>query len=382
MSMKVNVRPVKGHKVYNYRVTYPDGNKRRSKGFKMRKDAESWAKDKRDEIVATGTAEGAITREERRAVMMFRDAVASMHDHQGTLTDAVSLYLEHVSLNERAMTCREVADRHVDRLHTEKKSKRHINTTKSLTGRFNAEYGDRMASDITTEIVDDFLTHLNRSATTMKNYKTAISGMFSHAVRLKAATHNPASDALRIKRIKKEPGILTVQQLVAMLGASTDRYLPALAISFFTGIRASEIEQLDWRQIDFDEGYIEIKAPVAKKDRRRFVPITDNLRAWILPHRKKQGLVIQSPQIHRTERERAMKIAGINPWPSNAGRDSYASYHLAEFNDVGATAFNMGKKNPSDVYEDYRALVKPKDAHTYWSIVPEKAPNITDIKAS
>lgn len=381
---KVTVSEIHNHPTYSYRVRYTEGSKRKDKYFKVKTGAagaETWAKEKRREQAQMGNAEEAITKEERRAIMAFREAVGDMHDHNGTLSDAVEHYLKHISITERSMTCSDVANRLIDRLEMEGKEDRHINGTRSLMSRFNAEYGDRMAADITTEIVDDFLMHLKLSPVTVDNYRRAISGMFSHAIRLKAATENPASEAIRAKKIKQEPGILTPPQLAAMLAAATDRYLPALAISFFSGIRASEIEELRWENIDFDEGHIEIKATVAKKDKRRFVPIEDNLRAWILPHRKKRGLVIESPQIHRTERESAMEIAGVNPWPANAGRHSYGSYHLAEFNDAGKTAFNMGKKNPTELYEDYRALVKPKDAHTYWSIVPQKVANVTDIKA-
>ena len=379
---KVTVSKVKHRPTTPYRVRYVEGGKRKDKFFKVKTGeggADQWAKDKLAEQAKLGTAEGPITREERRAVMTFRDAVEEMTGDRPSLTDAVGHFLGHLSITNKPMLCSDVADSLIDRLEKEGKSKRHIDSTRNRMVRFNAEYGDRMAGDINTEIVDDFITHLGVASVTMLNYRLALSSMFAHAIRLKAASENPVADAMRPKALKKEPGILTNQQLVAMLAAATDRYLPALAISFFSGIRASEIEDLKWENIDFDEMHIEIKTTVAKRDMRRFVPISDNLRAWILPHRKNQGLVIQSPQIHRTERERATAIAGID-WPANAGRHSYASYHLAAFNDVGKTAFNMGKKNPTDVYADYRALVKPKDAATYWSIRPEAVDNVTSIK--
>ena len=378
---KVTVQEI-NHSIYSYRVRYTEGGKRKDKYFKVKtgeKGANQWAQAKRKEQAELGTAEESITKEERRAVMTFRDAVGEMTEDKPSLTDAVGHFLGHLSVTNKPMLCSDVADSLIDRLEKEGKSKRHMDSTRNRMEKFNAEYGDRMAGDITTEIVDDFITHLGVAPVTVRNYRIALSGMFTHAIRLKAASENPVAEAIRPKVVKKEPGILTNQQLVALLAAATDRYLPALAISFFSGIRASEIEELKWENIDFDEEHIEIKAPVAKKEMRRFVPISDNLRAWILPHRQNQGLVIQSPQIHRTEREKATSIAGID-WPTNAGRHSYASYHLAAFNDAGKTAFNMGKKNPTELYADYRALVKPKDAATYWSIRPEAVDNVTSIK--
>jgi len=382
MSIKVNVRPVKGHHIYNYRVTYPDGDKRRSKGFKMKKDADVWAKEKLNEIEAVGSTDASITKEERRAVMMFREAVADHHGDKPDLTGAVQYFLNHLDSTNKPTSCAEVAAKLIDRLEAEGKSKRHIDSTRNRLDRFNAEYGDRMASDITTDIVDDFITHLGVAPKTMSNYRLAISGLFTHAVRMKAATENPATDSLRPKVLKKEPGILKPKQVAALLTAAGERTLPAIAISFFAGLRRSEIEGLNWSEVDFDENTIEVKAPVAKKEKRRFVAMSANLRAWLLPYNQHEGAVVKSPQIHRKGVEKAREGAGIIKWPDNAGRHSFASYHLAEYKDAGKTSFELGHPDPRQLYADYRALVKEKDAHTYWSITPQDVSNITNIKAS
>lgn len=382
MGIKVTVKPLKGHPLYNYRVFYPDGDKRRTKNFKLKREAENWAREKTKKLSQTGIADTSITKDERRAVIRFRDAIASMDVEAIPLSRAVDHFLEHLSLNFKPLTCDEVADALVHRLESEGKSKRHIDSTRSRLKRWSAEYGDRKTRDISTEIVDDFLMHMQGSPKTVSAYRLTLSALFAHAVRLKAAQSNPVAESMRPKVPKVEPGTLKPKQVAAMLHAASDRYLPALAISFFAGLRSSEIEELNWREIDFDEGHIEIKAAISKKEKRRFVPISDNLRAWLLPHRQAEGALIDSPQIHRTEREAAQAKAGIKNWPHNAGRHSYASYHIAEFQDAGKTSFNLGHPNPTLLYNTYRALVKPKDAHAYWGISPVPAKNITNIKAS
>lgn len=382
LSNEVIVSKVTSHPRYKWRVRYPDGGKRKDAWFKVKTEADSFAKGERNKVSERGTVEASTTKDEHRALVRFRDAVEDMDTDKPTLMDAVDHYLNHLSVTRKSMTCSEVADKLIDRLEIEGKGKRHIDSSRSRMNRFNAEYGDRMASDISTEIVDDFITHLGLAPKTMINYRLAISGLFTHAVRLKAATSNPVTEALRPKVLKKEPGILRCQQVAALLLAADERTLPAIAISFFAGLRRSEIEKLNWSEIDFDENTIEVKAPVAKKEKRRFVAISANLRAWLLPYDQIAGAVVASPQIHRSGVEKARGGAGITEWPENAGRHSFASYHLAEHKDAGKTAFELGHPDPRQLYADYRALVKEKDAHTYWSITPQDVSNITNIKAS
>ena len=382
LSNDVVVSKVTSHPRYKWRVRYPDGGKRKDAWFKVKTEADSFAKGERNKVSERGTVEASTTKDEHRALVRFRDAVEDMDTDKPTLMDAVDHYLNHLSVTRKSMTCSEVADKLIDRLEIEGKGKRHIDSSRSRMNRFNAEYGDRMASDISTEIVDDFITHLGLAPKTMINYRLAISGLFTHAVRLKAATSNPVTEALRPKVLKKEPGILKCQQVAALLLAADERTLPAIAISFFAGLRRSEIEKLNWSEIDFDENTIEVKAPVAKKEKRRFVAMSANLRAWLLPYDQIAGAVVQSHQIHRSGVEKAREMAGITEWPDNAGRHSFASYHLAEYKDAGKTSFELGHPDPRQLYADYRALVKEKDAHTYWSITPQDVSNITNIKAS
>ena len=382
MSNDVVVSKVTSHPRYKWRVRYPDGGKRKDAWFKVKAEANSFAKAERDKVSERGTVEGSTTKDEHRALVRFRDAVEDMDTDKPKLMDAVDHYLNHLTVTRKSMTCTEVAAKLIDRLEVEGKGKRHIDGSRSRMDRFNAEYGERMASDITTDIVDDFITHLGVAPKTMINYRLAISGLFTHAIRLKAATSNPVTDALRPKVLKKEPGILKPKQVAALLLAADERTLPAVAISFFAGLRRSEIEKLNWSEIDFDENTIEVKAPVAKKEKRRFVAMSANLRAWLLPYNQLEGAVVKSPQIHRKGVEKARERAGITKWPENAGRHSFASYHLAEYKDAGKTAFELGHPDPRQLYADYRALVKEKDAHTYWSITPQDVDNITNIKAS
>jgi integrase len=49
-------------------------------------------------------------------------------------------------------------------------------------------------------------------------------------------------------------------------------------MSEIAGLRRAEIERLDWSEIDFESGLIEVTAEKAKAARRRLVTMQPNLR--------------------------------------------------------------------------------------------------------
>jgi integrase len=74
--------------------------------------------------------------------------------------------------------------------------------------------------------------------------------------------------------------------------------------------------------------------------------------------------------------------AGLLPWPPNALRHSFASYHLAHFQDAAKLALELGHTNQHLLFRHYRELVKPASAAKYWSIVPEIQTKLVALAAS
>jgi integrase len=67
----------------------------------------------------------------------------------------------------------------------------------------------------------------------------------------------------------------------------------------------------------------------------------------------------------KAERDNGLKLIS---WPHNALRHSFASYHLAKFQNASALALEMGHANSSLIFAHYRELVLPKTAEAYWSL--------------
>jgi integrase len=116
---------------------------------------------------------------------------------------------------------------------------------------------------------------------------------------------------------------------------------------------------------------IEVTASKAKSARRRFVRIQPNLAKWLHPYARLSGNVTLMG--YRVLLETAREAAGIHEWPQNALRHSFASYHLAQFNDAAALALELGHTNSNLVFQHYRQLVRPKQAERYWKIAPTAA---------
>jgi integrase len=179
---------------------------------------------------------------------------------------------------------------------------------------------------------------------------------------------NPAFQSAKAKEIASAVGILTVEETARLLETAQPELVPYIAIGAFAGLRRAELERLDWQEVDLQSGLIEVTASKAKSARRRFVRIQPNLLRWLRPHSQLSGNV--TPPGYRELLDIAREAAGITEWPQNALRHSFASYHLARFNDAALLALELGHTNSNLVFQHYRQVVKPRQAERYWKLAP------------
>lgn len=172
------------------------------------------------------------------------------------------------------------------------------------------------------------------------------------------------------------PAIFTPDELRKILAVCPANLMPHIVIGAFSGIRAAEIERLDWKDVLWDRGYIEIKAAKAKTKARRLVPLLPNLRAWLEPARKAEGPVCCLPNIAFRLTYLGEKT-GIG-WRQNALRHSYASYRLADTPDAARVALEMGN-SPEKLFRHYRELVTPEAAKEWFSIMPAAAVDVAQV---
>src|SRR4029453_5676343 len=88
--------------------------------------------------------------------------------------------------------------------------------------------------------------------------------------------------------------ILTPAELSKLLRKSKPLYQLYFALAAFTGIHHTELLRLDWSEINFDKGNIEMKERKAKTATPQLVPIQPNLAKWLEPSRVNKGKLFRS----------------------------------------------------------------------------------------
>ena len=110
------------------------------------------------------------------------------------------------------------------------------------------------------------------------------------------ANEETAADALGTYKIKrKEVEIYTPAEIARLLNAADRDFIPYLALIAFGGVRSAELQKgLLWQSINFDRGDIIVPAAIAKTNRKRKIPMHENLLAWLAPFRMKSGPIFST----------------------------------------------------------------------------------------
>jgi integrase len=358
-------------------VNYREAGKRKRTFFETKEQAESLAAFKNAELKRNGIEHSEFPTAIR---VMAQNAVEQLKPFGKTIADAVGHYVAHLKASERSCRATQLVEELLKAKKADGVSERHLRDIRSRLSVFAEKFDGRMVATITSKEIDEWLRSLPVAPLTRNHYRQLVVLAFNFAVRSNYAVTNPAMRAAKAKVVGEAPGILTVTETARLLEAATPDVLPYLAIGLFGGLRRAELERLDWSEIDFESGLIEVKAAKSKTAQRRFVAIQPNLREWLLPHRKLKGSVTPT-NCFRELFEQARTAAGINDWPENALRHSFASYHLAHFKNAASTALELGHHDGRITFAHYRELVKPKEAARYWNIKPATSAKVVPLVA-
>jgi integrase len=348
-------------------VSGRENGKRTRRFFMTKAEADSYAQAKNIEL-RNKRIEGAEFPTWLR--VMAEECNRQLAQRGRTIKDATAFFLQHLEASEKSSTAAELVDELIEAKETDGASKRHLEDLRSRLNAFAEKFDGKAVATITTAELDDWLRSLPVSAVTRNHYRRLIVLAFNFAVQRRYATQNPAENTAKARERRSDIGILTVAEAARLLESATADVLPYVAIGLFAGLRRAEIERLDWTEIDFESDLIKVEAEKSKTAQKRFVKMQPNLREWLLPVRQHKGSV--TPEDFRKEFDAARVAAGITEWPDNALRHSFASYHLAHFQNAASTALELGHHDARITFRHYRELVKPREAERYWNIRPAK----------
>ena len=359
-------------------VTWPRiGKGRHRQFFKDKAEAETVFKQKLVERENFGTAALSFNDRQRRE---YLECAEKLQPFGATIRDAVSFYVPHLEALKRikTKTATELCDELLKVKEADGASERYLSDLRSRLTQFSDSFDGKPVAEITALRIDEWLRSLSDRETgkrlspvTRNNFRRVLIVAFNFAKGRGYCIGNPAKQSAKAKQIDAPVGILTVEETARLMENAVPELVPYVAIGAFAGLRRAELERLDWQEVDLQSGLIEVTASKAKSARRRFVKIQANLAKWLQPYAQLSGNV--TPPGYRVLLESARDAAGIEQWPQNGLRHSFASYHLAHFKDANALALELGHTDSDLVFQHYRQLVRPTQAERYWKITPVPA---------
>jgi integrase len=341
-----------------------------------RKEAETLLGISKTQQINYGTAALTLSPAERAEYMECREA---LKPYGATLRDAIRFYLPHLKARNRASTVKELVKELLGVKTADGASERYLGDLRSRLNQFADSFEKRNVASITGPEVDKWLRALAVAPITRNNFRRVLIVLFNFAKAQGYCVENPAKSSAEAKEIAGDVEIFTVPEIVALLENAAPELVPFIAIGAFAGIRRAELERLTWGEVDFQSGLIQVTAAKAKSARRRFVKIEPNLADWIRPYAARTGPV--APDNYRELMDAARLAAKLDKWPQNGLRHSFASYHLAKFQDAAALALQMGHTNSNLVFQHYRQIVKPTEAEKFWSVRPAVVENVVAMTA-
>jgi integrase len=92
-----------------------------------------------------------------------------------------------------------------------------------------------------------------------------MSGLYSHAIRWEWAERNPITSVRQSAKRQRTPEVLTIEEVVNLLGAIPEPFRTAVFLDGSSGLRVGELLGLQWDDVDFDKNVIHIRRSVVKQ---------------------------------------------------------------------------------------------------------------------
>ncbi|MGE9296658.1 MAG: tyrosine-type recombinase/integrase [Puniceicoccales bacterium] len=311
-----------------------------------------------------------------------RKALEVLKPYGATLLDAAKAYAKKRAQDDESVTFTALHGEYLKTKDTA--SARYAASIERVFAKVLPKLGPILVADLRPIDLERELESNFKTAVQFNFAYRTIRPAFSLAVQRGYCKDNPFDRIAKRKQAKKDIEVLTVEESRAVLAACRDftedqtlpaemrldcrDMLPAVALMLFAGVRPSEVQRIDWKEVAFDHETVRIPPTKAKTRSARFIPMEDALLDWLKPYEGSEGTV--APERWNDRWRTVRRIAGISD-KQDVLRHTFASYHLAAHADVKALRESMGHETPEMLFTHYRALVRKQDAVKFWSIRPD-----------
>lgn len=247
-------------------------------------------------------------------------------------------------------------------------------------------------ADIGRAEINEFLNSLPFHGQTKAHYRAQLHSLFEFARQRELIEENPVSQLGRMKKKEKGAGVrvLSIKEAEELLEAAqasplARAFVPRVALGLFVGLRPSEVNRLNWEDIDFNRRDVHVFNG-NKVGQERYVELNPTAYAWL---RKFRGVgkveYLSDGKTRRgwdnlrkslgwlTAREGASK----DKWDSNVLRHSYGSYMLAVSDDDKYKVCALMGNSIGTLNKHYRRAMPKQEAEPYWKILPDTFPHPT-----
>lgn len=228
--------------------------------------------------------------------------------------------------------------------------------------------------EVTPQMIREWFAYRKLAPSSRASDLGRISAMFTVSIRegWMEEGKNPC-DRIERPSVEHKPAvILTHRQTCKVLAWGKRRGVPVLAwtvLALLAGIRPEEAEKITWGDVDLEEKVVRVPAAAGKVRQRRIVHLS--WQAWVwLTLAKDLGSSLPISHVTRRRYIRRMRLwLKWERWPQDVLRKTYASNTLANWQDAGRLADEMGT-SVRMIFTNYRELVRKADAARWVEIVP------------
>lgn len=269
---------------------------------------------------------------------------------------------------------------------------------------FAKQYGGELAAAITPTMINAFTLEIPKRPTQAARWRS-VRALFNFAVAQGYMDEPPTERAKKIKQeIPDEISVLSpaeVQEVMRRALQMEPRLVPYLAIGIFAGLRPeNELGRLDWDKINLKSRTITVTGKNAKTKKKRAVPISDNLAAWLeaVPEAERTGQiyyyrralrrVLGQDQATKAEKRAELeaqaahegrKLSGPTPdetpapevlrWGQDIMRHTFGSYRQSVIKNINQLCEEMGN-TPHIARAHYLDPPDEESAAEFWAITP------------
>lgn len=263
----------------------------------------------------------------------------------------------------------------------------HYASLRHIGKRFNKIYGDSLIVDISKKDIMSFIESMKVKQVSKTSYRQALGAIFAYAVQRGEINKNPCwSNTKRRKKkgdtVKKENKALTLEKIILILATMPDELIPYYTICLFAGLRQSEIFNLVWEDVNFEEEIIIVRDPKGSSDKavpNRAAQIYGPLKYWLAPFKGSTGPVFpanwKKTKVDDHRREIGLLVNGIGKaenyklYPKNCLRHTGCTAWSGKFN-RGVAAKQVGNSEKKQA-SNYDHVWTPKQSEEFFSYTPD-----------